>query len=262
MTISTLDQWIASRKQLIRWMRITFRATVALRWFAIHDLSGMPGTAALSAGNSVNGTVPTDATVGFPPITFTSGTGYLSSVSYGSDIACRLMLYDRLFAAGPFSFNSAVTLTSQPSYASRVPSSDFTGLQVWLEQVTASTGTQSVAVTYTNHAGAAGRTTGTTSVGAAFTVGSMFQLPLQAGDVGVQKIESVTGSVATAGTFNIVVARPLWTGRVIAANSANSHSFAQTGMPHVFPDSALCVMCNSGGSTSGAPDVQLTVVSA
>ena len=47
---------------------------------------------------------------------------------------------------------------------------------------------------------------------AALTLGKMFQLPLQAGDSGVQKIESVVvtnGTTAmTAGNFNVLVLRP------------------------------------------------------
>lgn len=63
-------------------------------------------------------------------------------------------------------------------------------------------GSQSIAVTYTNQDGVTGRTTGTiAATGVAPIVGRMLQLPLQAGDTGVQKIESVTSTVSTAGTF-------------------------------------------------------------
>lgn len=263
MTIATFDQWIASAKQLIPYSKITARTTVANRWFTLHDLDGNPGkTSALAVGNTANGAVPTDATAGFPTITFSTGTGYLSSVDFGSTVSCRLAIYDRLFHAGAYNFNDAITLAAQPSFASRVPSANYAGLELWVECVTAFTGTPSIAVTYTDQAGNAGHTTGTVSMGAALTVGSMIQLPLAAGDTGLQKVESVTATVASAGTFNVVVARHLWSGRVAFGNSGDSHGMDRTAMPQLFGDSALAVMVNPDGASSGAPDLLLGIASA
>jgi len=262
MTIATFDQWIASAKQVIPWSRTASRTTVANRWFAIHDLAGNPGSATLAVGNTANGAVPTDATAGFPGINFSSGLGYLSAVDFGNTVACRMTLYDRLFQAGAYNFNDAITLTAQPSFGGRVPSSNYAGLQIWLECVTAFTGNQSIAVTYTNQAGTAARTTGTIALGLAPTVGSMFLLPLQAGDTGVQKIESVTSTAASAGTFNIVVARPLWNGRVPGVNFGECHGPDRTGLPQLFTDSALCVMLNADSTSSGLPDLSFDIVSA
>jgi hypothetical protein len=78
----------------------------------------------------------------------------------------------------------------------------------------------------------------------------------------VQKIESVTGTVASAGTFNIVVARPLWRGRVHAINFGDSHGPDRTLMPIVYGDSALCVMLNADSTSSGRPELMFGIVSA
>lgn len=261
MTISTFDQWIAGAKQIVPWSRSTTRTTVANRWFAIHDLAGNPGAATLAVGNTANGAVPTDATAGFPAINFSTGTGYLSDVDFGSTVSGRLTIYDRLFHAGAYNFNDSITLTSQPSFGGRVPNANYAGLQIWFEAVTAFTGNFSVAVTYTNQSGTAGQTTGTVALGFAPTVGAMFQLPLQAGDSGVQTIQSVTGTVSSAGTFNIVVARPLWNGRVAFANSGDTHGMDRTGMPQIFSTSALCVMVNADSTSSGLMDLAMDIVS-
>lgn len=262
MTIATFDQWIASTKQIIPYSKTVSRTTVANRWFAMHDVGGNPGAATLAAGNTANGAVPTDATTGYPAIAFSTGVGYLSSVMFGSTVAQRLQVYDRLFHSGAHAFNAADTLTSQPSYSARIPNTNYGGTQIWVECVTGFTGTPSVAVTYTNQAGTAGRTTGTVSMGAALTLGSMIQLPLASGDAGVQKIESVTGTVASVGTFNVVVIRPLWSGRVNFINSGDSHGPDRTGMPQLFLDSALALMINADSTGAGFPDLLLGVVSA
>lgn len=262
MSITTFDGWIAAAKQAIPWTRIGTRTTVANIWFAIHDLAGNPGAATLAVGNTASGVVPTDATAGYPTITFSSGTGYLSNVNFGSSVACRLKVYDRLFQSGAHAFNAADTLSSQPSYASRIPSANYAGTEVWVECVTAFTGTPSIAVTYTDQSGNAGHTTGTVSLGAALTVGRMYQMPLASGDSGVQKIESVTATVASAGTFNIIVLRQLWHGRVVLAGGGDSHGPDRTGMPTIYSDSALCVMVNADSTSSGNPDLQFVIVSA
>jgi len=262
MSILTFDQWIAANKQVIPYSKTAARTTVAQRWFSVVDLAGNPGAGVLAAGSTGSGVVPTDATAGYPPITFTTGIGYLSSVDFGSTASCRMALVDRLFHSGAHAFNAGDTLTSQPSYAGRIPGSNYAGTQIWYEQVAAATGNQSVAVGYTNQAGVTGRTTGTIALGVAPTVGSLFLLPLQSGDSGVQKIESVTGTVATVGTFNIFVCRPLWNGRITVANGGDVHGLDRTAMPQVFADSALMLLINADATSSGAPDLMMVIANA
>jgi hypothetical protein len=261
MTISTFDGWIAGAKQIIPFSKTAAKTATANGWMTVFDLAGNPGSGTLAVGNTANGSVPTDATSGFPAITFSSGSGYLSSVGFGSTVACRLMIADKLFHSGAHTFNASDTLTSQPSIATRVPNANYAGLQIWYECVTAITTNQSVAVTYTNAAGTTGRTTGTVAFGLAPIQGRMIQLPLQAGDTGVQKIESVTSTGATVGTFNICILRPLWTGRISAANYGDIHGPDRTGMPLLYADSALYVMVNADSTSTGAMDTLLDIVS-
>ena len=154
MAILSLDDYIASVKQIIPYSKTTARTSVANVWFAIHDLAGNPGAATLAVGNTANGVVPTDATAGYPIIGFSTGLGYVATVDFGSTVACRITVYDRLFHAGAYAFNASTTLASQPSYSSRIPGgTDYTGLQLWAEAVTGGTLIQNVTVTYTDQDG-------------------------------------------------------------------------------------------------------------
>jgi hypothetical protein len=260
MAITDLNGWIAAPKQRIEYARLASRTAVAAMWFSVFDLAGNPGPGTLAVGNTANGLVHTDATTGYPIINAFGGSnvGYLSKASYGSTVACWFEVFDRLFSCGAYAFNANTTLASQPSYSSRVPGADYSGLTIWLEQVTAGTGIQSVAVTYTNQAGTGGRTTGT-FVTAVNIVGRMWRLPLQAGDSGVQSIQSVVGSVATVGTFNIHVMRSLWSGRVGLNNGGGKDNFADTGMPVVFADSALFLAVAPDSTATGIPELMLEI---
>lgn len=261
MAIASGDQYIASAKQKCPLQRTVARTTVATSWFSVFDLAGNPGAGTLAGSSTAAGVVPTDATAGYPVINAFGGaaTGYLSKVEFGSTVACRIQLFDRLFLAGAYAFNAATTLAAQPAYSSRLPGTVYTGLELWVEQVTLATGNQAVAVTYTNEGGTGSRTTGAVGIAAAPTVGRCWQLPLQAGDAGIQRVDVVTGTVATVGTFNVMVLRPLWTGRVRVANDGDVHNLFRTGLPQVYADSALYMMISSDGTSSGAPELEIEV---
>lgn len=263
MAITTLDQYLAAPSQRVGVIKNASVTSVALMSTQVLQAAGNPGAGTLAGTNTANGLVPTDADAGFPVINaFVGGaTGYLSNVTFGSTVPCRITLYDCLFKAGAYAFNAAVTLASQPSYSTRViGGTDFTNTEIWIEAVTGFTGNQSIAVTYTNQAGTTARTTGTIATGVAPIVGRMLQLPLQTGDTGVQKIESVTSTVSTVGTFNVLVLRRLWSGRVIAANSGDVHDFLKTGMPEIFATSALMPIVQPDSTATGLFEVVCEII--
>ncbi len=262
MVLTTVDGYVAAAKQRNRWFKTATRTTVAGVPFTLFDLAGLPGAGTLAIGNTANGVVPTDATAGYPSILALSGTGYLTRAMFGSTVACWLTVYDRLFAAGAYAFNANTTLASQPSYAGRVPGGpDYSGLELWVEAVTAFTGTPSFQINYLDEGGAAGDT-GVVSAGAALILGRMFRMPLAAGDKGIQQITQVRGTVATAGTFNVMVLRELWSGRVQIANGGDNHDLFRTGTPQVYADSALYVVVEADSTSSGLPDVTMEVADA
>ena len=262
MAITTLDGIIAALEQTVIFNKTASKTSVAAVPSTIFDLAGMPGAGSLAVGNTANGIVPTDATSGAPTINAFSGAniGYISRVDFSNTVASRLCVYDRLFSAGTYSFNAATTLASQPSYSGRLPNTDYKGLELWIEAATAFTGNQTIAVTYTNQDGTPGRTTGAIATGIAPIAGRMLRLNLQAGDTGIQKIESVTSTISTVGTFNVHVMRKLWCGRVKFANDGDIHEFTKTGMPQVYADSSLYYVVQADSTATGLPTIDIDII--
>lgn len=260
MTIASFDPGlIAAAKQYASFSKTASRTSVAAQWFSVFDVAGNPGAGTLAGVSTTTGTVPTDATAGCPTIGAFGGgaTGYLAQVDFGSSVACRIKLFDMLWKGGAYAFNANTSGNTPTSYSSRIPGGVYGDEQIWLEQVTAGTGIQNVAVTYNDQAGASS-TTGTIAT-AANIVGRMWQLPLAAGDTGVQGITGVVGSVATAGTFNILVLRPLWSGRVRTNNDGDTHGPDKTLMPQVFADSALIMAVAADSTATGIPELEFVI---
>jgi len=270
MAITTYAGYKAANKQQVDCINITSVTSVANALFSCWN-----GT--LAGVNTANGVVPTDADTSLPNYnaginSFGAGTkGYLTRAVYinqganSSNGMC--ILFDMVFKAGAYAFNANTTLASQPSYSSRVPGgTDFSSLEIWFECVTAFTGNLTLTVTYTNQAGTTGRTTGSFAPGVAPTVRRSFRLPLQAGDTGVQKIESVVSTVATVGTFNILVLRRLSMGKVASSQelripNVNGADVLMTGMPEVFDNSCFTMMQLCDGTTTGQPYFMAEVAS-
>ena len=261
MALTTLDGFLAAAKQRVTLLKTASRTSVAAIPFSVFDIAGNPGAGTLAGTSTTTGVVPTDATAGCPVINDFGGgaTGYITRIEASNSVACRITLYDMLWKGGAYAFNANTTGNTPTSYASRLPNTDYKGLELWLEQVTAATGIQSVAVTYTNQDGTTGRSTGTVSQGTAGIVGRMTPLPLQAGDSGIQGVTGVTGTVATAGTFNILVMRPLAEARIRVANDAVVKDLLATGAPVIYADSALRYIVTADSTATGLPDLQIDI---
>jgi hypothetical protein len=273
MPISTFDGFIAAAKNYISLAKLSPRVGVVQgSWTSVFDVPGNPGAGVLAGTSTAAGVVPNDATPGCPDIAAFGGgaVGYLAQVDFGSSVACRLKLMDMLFKAGAYGFATATTnLAAQPSYASRMPGGSFGDTQIWIEASTAFvTGTAwTIQIGYTNQAGVSGRlTVAQTYAAAALALGRMYQLPLQAGDAGIQKIDSVIitngGTAMTAGALNVLVMRPLWSGRVRAANDGDVHDLAKTGMPVLFTDTALALLVAPDSTSTGIPELELVIANA
>ena len=122
-----------------------------------------------------------------------------------STVAGTLVLYDRLVGVG------GIVTTGAPACASAAltrPDVNGVNAEIWIEITTTCSSTNNAfGVTYTNSAGVALHATGTVQLNAAIAT-QAFQLPLQAGDVGVQSVTAITnGTNQAAGTLNVVIAR-------------------------------------------------------
>lgn len=267
MAITTLDGLIAAEKVPRNMNKTASGTVVAASWHSIFALAGSnPGV--LAGGETTPpattvGRVPTDAIPGYPNIPWSSLRTYLARLAIQNTVLCTVRLYDRLWVGGAYAFNASIATVS-PSWASRVSynggAADYNGLELWVEQVTAGTLVQSVNVTYTNQAGTTGRTTGAIAAPAAMAVARCFQLPLAAGDSGIQAIgngasPSVVGTVASAGTFNLMVLRPICD-IYVPANTTVMLNWADLALPEIFNDSAIYpLLYNNAGTASGTVNV-------
>lgn len=257
MAIDSWDKLIASLKRRVIYQKTATRTSVANIPFSVFDLAGNPGAGTLDVGNTANGIVPTDALSGYPVLTATSSL-YIHRILARSSVASWLDLYDCLFSAGAYNYNADVTLTSQPSFSSRLPNGSYAGLELWIEAVTAFTGNQTVQINYLDQDGNAGDT-GAIATGVAPTVGRMLMLPLAAGDSGIQQITRVRSSVSTAGTFNTHIMRHLWGGRINAANQGLVDSMLKVGLPLIYADSALRLVVTADSTSTGLPSIRMVL---
>jgi hypothetical protein len=268
MAIVTADGWFGAARQQALIRKTAGVVSIAATAFSVWDVAGNPGAGTLAVGNTTTGVVPTDATAGAPLINAFGGgaTGYLAAAQYRNSVASGCVLYDRLWHAGAVSMTALATTTfsSQPSYAGRLPNgTDYGNLEILLEINTAVSATATnVSVAYTKEDGTTGRTTGASASLSGFTNKRIVMLPLQAGDKGVQKIESVTvgGTVATTGTFNVVVARRLAEFDVRVVNGADLQAWDALGAPQVFDTSCFWPVIIPDATSTGFVTLGFSVI--
>jgi hypothetical protein len=253
MAITTLDGYIASTKQIIQYSKLVALTGVTNMYTSTVTRAGYPGTGVLAGTNTTSGVLVTSSTAGFPLINTTSGSYYLTRAQFNNTLACNIFIQDLIYKAGAYNFNANTTLSSQPSISSRVPGgTDYTNVSIWFETVTGFNGAPTITITYTNQSGVTGRSTGAFSLGVApSAVASRFRLPLQSGDTGVQKIESVLCTGSIAGSFNILLVRDLFLGRIPTSNYSLSASFKDIGIAFITSSSALEVVVQSDTGNTG-----------
>jgi len=209
----------------------------------------LPVSGTTDPGNTTTGIVPTSATLNAPFIQPFSGVGYLTSVTFtNADIGTgnantkRLWLFDRLFHVGRFTFGGLTTLSGQPSFAARLPNGSYSGLRIYVEESVQITFPGTVTVTYTNENGVTGRTTSALSISGGTL--QLRELALQAGDYGVQKIESVNAT-GGAGAINVLVLRTIWAGSTRERPHDTTHGMEVIGLPQIWSDSCLMLGLNN-----------------
>jgi len=263
MAITSGDGYIASAKQIIPFTKTASTTTIANTRFSVFDKAGNPAAGTLALTTALTGVVPTDATAGYPVINAFGGsnTGYLTRVQFNSSVVQRLELWDRLFGINvSLAALATTTLAGASSYLGRTPDGTANGTRLFAEFTTAAAAASTITVTYTNQAGVAARSTGASASVSGFTVNRLLELPLQAGDSGVQSIQTVVvGGTAGTGAVNIQVLRPLWSNRVPVANGGDIHGLDKTGMPVVYADSALYLTCVPDSTSTGIPDLNIEI---
>jgi hypothetical protein len=274
MAIATLNDYIVSQKSRVQWTKVTAQTVVAGIPFTNFGGVGSPAAGTWAGTTTASAILQTTALTGYMSFGFSSGTTYLSKLEFSNTVSSRLRLVDIITKSGPYSYATGTTaITSYPSITARCP--DYyastatvygTRNEIWIGVTTAFvTGTAwQVQCTYTNQAGATSHTTiiSAAQAAAALTLNKLFQLPLQSGDTGVQAIQSVIvtngGTIMTAGAFNVMIVREIWTsGRIPVAYAGDIHDMLKTGLPIIYNDSALDLWCQADSTSFGLPEIYM-----
>jgi hypothetical protein len=214
MAITSLDLAIAGERPFEEFSKAVTGALVAGRPFSTFYLAGVPG-AAVAPSPGLSGESLTSY-AGQIPVPAASGNSHLSYFQCGSSAqAGSVMLADRLWHNSGFTITiTTAQAVNSVAWPARDKAGTTNGAGVYLGvEVSAATGagTPTITVSYTNSQNVSGRT-GTNSVATVATsaAGTFYPIGLQAGDVGVRSVQSLTLSATwTSGTIHLVAYRPI-----------------------------------------------------
>lgn len=242
MAITSLDLALAGEDPLEWYSKAVSGTLVAARPFSPFYLAGVPGAAAAPTPGLAGAALTTYA--GQIPVPTASGNTHLSYFQgISSAQAGGLMLADRLWHNSGFTITIATAQTvNSAAWPARDKNGSTNGAGVYLGvEVSAATGagTPTITVSYTNSDGTAGRT-GTNSVAtvASSAAGTFYPIGLQAGDVGVRSVQTLTLSATwTSGTIHLVAYRPISVLSLSAAGIPASINAVTGNMPRLYDNS-------------------------
>ena len=214
MAITSLDLAIAGERPLEAYSKALSGTLVAGRPFSPFYLAGVPG-AAVAPTPGLSGEALT-AYAGQIPVPAASGNTHLSFAQFVSSAqAGTLLICDRLWHNSGFTITVATAQTvNSVAWPARDKAGSTNGAGVYLGvEISAATGagTPTITASYTNSAGTSGRS-GVNSVATVATsaAGTFYPIGLQAGDIGVRSVQSLTLSATwTSGTMHLVAYRPI-----------------------------------------------------
>lgn len=242
--------------QRLRFNKASQTAKGAATYHSLWKAAGQPGAGSNPpAYTTGSGYVPTDATTGaFGFTNPAAGNTYLAQLVAKGSTAGGLIIYDRVWACSGFSttVTTAQNVTT-PGSLSR-PDVNGTGCEIWGEIYAAPGATGATwTATYTNQAGTGSRTATYTHPANAESVGQMVNFPLQAGDTGVQSIQSLTCSISsgTAGDVGLTIVYPIFEVGFNAINVPEVCDFARLGLPVIKDDACLALMVSCTTTNTG-----------
>jgi hypothetical protein len=223
MAITTLDGVVSGMRPPVRFAKAVTATLVAGRPASLWSLAGTPGAGAFDT--TLNGvvlssssTIPNGALRHTDPA---SGNAYLAFLQAVATQDGVLELRDRLWHNGGYTITSTSAQTSTtPTWPSRCPTSGTddtpttTGIGVNLAlEISAAAGAAAptITVAYTNEAGTGSRS-GANILATANSpaIGAVYDIGLQAGDLGVRSVQSLTLNASwVSGTMNLVAYRHL-----------------------------------------------------
>ncbi len=243
-------------------------------WYCTSKDAGFPS--AWSVGTSgVNGRVTDGTAVAdngcVPIINPTTGFNYLTELVLNSSIAHSHLFFDCLWVNNGL---VVTTTTAQTFTTPTLPARDINGTtngegcMIAMLTTTANTNAAAIAnttVSYTNSAGTAGRTATLTAIAGSQVpispvIGTIVWFNLQAGDVGVQSIQSVTlGTSRVAGAISMMICRDIATIGTTLANIPATRSFAGSGV-RLYNGSCILHCYQASNVTATFTSGELTVM--
>lgn len=216
--------------------------------------AGMPGAA--GANPATTGIALSRTSLGAMPVPAPSATSYISSFEGVSGAQQTIMLADRLVEFGGL---SGIVTTAQTVSALALPAraTSATDVELWLEVFTAggTTAVATVTASYTNQSGTSGRTA--TLVGgipaSGLPVARTYQFALQAGDTGVQSVQSLTlaSTSGTAGNIGLVLRRTMVLGPIPIACVGFNQGWAETDLQILPDDACVELLSLASAATTG-----------
>jgi hypothetical protein len=261
MPIQSLDSFIAGFRPALYIRSGINQQNVGVKAvaFTVPLSSALNGATLSSSGGLVAGQIPH-----YNPAT---GNAYLARLCLTANQTTAgsvvLELCDRIWHNGGFtSTSTAAQSITSPAWPARfatsasddTPSTNGYGAQIALYTsafVSGSPGT--VTVIYTNSSGVAGRTA--TSTSPTLLSGSAFNIPLQAGDVGVRSIQSVQFGTSSSNTYNLIVYRPIAT-MMVHSGAASNLDVSNSGMPRIYDGAVPFLFSSSTTSSTGGTTIE------
>lgn len=203
-------------------------------------------------GPAVSGQVPMPAAV--------SGlTTYVERISLvqGGNIG-SVWLVDKLWGNVPVVTTTGAQTVTQPTLPLRDTAASSNGAGVFLAlECSSATGNggaiTNTTVSYTNSAGGSGRTATLASFPATAVAGTWVPFSLQAGDIGVRSVQSVTlGTSYVSGAIHLVAYRLVAEQPTPTANLGNRSNWMDLGLPAVWDASCLQLVYWPAGTALGA----------
>lgn len=233
-------------------------------WHSLLYTGGAPSGAAFPA----SGLAGSALTAYAGQIPFTNPTAgqntYLTRFVAASSSAGTLRLCDRLW------HNSGIVVTTttaqtigSPTWPARDRLGGTTGVGVMLAIEVGAATTNGAAITnmtasYTNTAGTAGRTATVASFPQTASASVFVPFSLQAGDLGVRSVESVTlGTSLVTGSVHLVAYRSLMTLSLPVSGQGAEVNAITGGMPQMFDNSVPFLLWM--GTGTAAPTVQAQI---
>lgn len=218
MGFTSMDDWlnkttVLGQKDEFAWHKIGGTAEAAGVWQTLWTSAGCPGapTSALHAATpgAALTSIPGGAVEGsLYYANQLTATKHIITAAITATQDAVLMIYDRLYGC-QFSLAAAGAQNINPTASIALPRyADGRGVEAWVEIVTTTGSPTITATSYTNEAGTGARA-GTISLAATPVIGSMYQMRLAAGDLGVRSVQTVTVGTNTASTANLILLRPL-----------------------------------------------------